>query len=527
MAGGQSPRQKMINLMYLVFIAMLALNMSKEVLSAFGLLNNKIEKANTETSARNSAFMEGLNTKASDEPAQYAAVYAKAQEIETVSNDLDSYITTLKSAAIKDLEDPTDYEVMDKPDHYNNLFFTGENYKPEGQEFIDKMNKYRADMMAILSDTAVAKKVAGVEGLKKSIESNFSTAPETNRDGKEIEWLKYNYEGFPLIASLTKLTQLQADVKTAKSEVLSKMLSGEQAAALSFSNYSTIMDVEKSAYYSGEVFNGAILLGRTDASTVPQEVKLTLDGRPLTEDQYTVQGGRVVLNVGAGSPGDHKIEGMLVYGEGGEKVEVPVKTGFATISKPNAAVIAADKMNVVYRGVVNPMTISIPGIPDNKVSASGAGLSKASGSKYNMTPGSGREVTITASGTLPDGQKISTNSLFRIKDIPRPTGAIRGETGDGGAVRMQRQGLEIASVSAKLEDFDFDLNLQVTGFSFKVSGQPTIVVSGTKLNGAAQAALRRAKRGDVVQIIDINAKIAGNSGYKLKKISPVVIELTN
>jgi len=527
MAGGQSPRQKMINLMYLVFIAMLALNMSKEVLSAFGLLNNKIEKANTETTARNAAFMEGLNTKASDEPAQYAAVYAKAQEIETVSNELDTYITTLKSSSIEKLEDPTDYEVMDKPDHFNNLFFTGDKYKAEGQEFIDKMNKYRTDMMAILSDTAVAKKVAGVEDLKKSIETNFSTSPETNRDGKEIEWLKYNYEGFPLIASLTKLTQLQADVKTAKSEVLSKMLSGQQAAALSFSNYSTIMDVEKSAYYSGETFNGAILLGRTDASTVPQEVNLTLDGRELTEDQYTVQGGRVVLNVGAGSPGDHKIEGMLVYGEGGEKVEVPVKTGFATISKPNSAVIAADKMNVVYRGVVNPMTISIPGIPDSKVSASGAGLSKASGSKYNMTPGTGREVTITASGTLPDGQKISTNSLFRIKDIPRPTGAIRGETGNGGAVRMQRQGLEISSVSAKLEDFDFDLNLQVTGFSFKVSGQPTIIVSGTKLNSGAKAALRRAKRGDVVQIIDINAKIAGNSGYKLKKISPIVIELTN
>ncbi|WP_432411767.1 gliding motility protein GldM [Rasiella sp. SM2506] len=527
MAGGQSPRQKMINLMYLVFIAMLALNMSKEVLSAFGLLNNKIEKANTETSARNSAFMEGLNTKASDEPAQYAAVYAKAQEIETVSNDLDVYITSLKSAAIKDLEDPTDYEVMDKPDHFNNLFFTGDKYKAEGQEFIDKMNKYRVNMVAVLSDTAVAKRVIGVEDLKQSIENNFSTSPETNRDGKEIEWLNYNYEGFPLIASMTKLTQLQADVKTAKSEVLSKMLSGQQAAALSFSNYSTIMDVEKSAYYSGETFNGAILLGRTDASTVPQEVNLTLDGRPLTTDQYSVQGGRVVLNVGAGSPGDHKIEGMLVYGEGGEKVEVPVKTGFATISKPNSAVIAADKMNVVYRGVVNPMTISIPGIPDNKVSASGAGLSKASGSKYNMTPGTGREVTITASGTLPDGQKISTNSLFRIKDIPRPVGAIRGETGDGGTVRMQRQGLEISSVSAKLDDFDFDLNLQVTGFSFKVSGQPTIVVSGTKLNGAAQAALRRAKRGDVVQIIDINAKIAGNSGYKLKKISPVIIELTN
>jgi gliding motility-associated protein GldM len=527
MAGGQSPRQKMINLMYLVFIAMLALNMSKEVLSAFGLLNNKIETANVEAEQRNSAFLGSLETKASNEPDQYGTVYQKAQEIDAIASNLDSYITTLKTNAIKDLEDPTDYEVMDKPDHFNNLFFTGDKYKEEGQEFINKMDTYRTELIGILSDSVVSKKVAGVEDLISSVKSNFATAPVTNRDGKEVEWLKYNYEGFPLIASLTKLTQIQADIKTSKSEILSKMLSGQQAAALSFTQYNTLLEQSKSAYYAGEPFEGGIVLGRKDPNTKPNRVELTLDGRPLSEDQYAITQGKVMLNINAGSAGDHKIEGNLIFIEGDKETKIPVDLGFATISKPNSAVIAADKMNVVYRGVVNPMTISIPGIPDNKVSASGAGLSKVSGSNYNMTPGSGREVTITASGTLPDGQKISTNSVFRIKDIPRPTGAIRGETGDGGPVRMQRQGLEIASVSAKLEDFDFDLDLQVTGFSFKVSGQPTIVVNGTKLNSAAQAALRRAKRGDVVQIIDINAKIAGNSGYKLKKISPVIIELTN
>ena len=128
---------------------------------------------------------------------------------------------------------------------------------------------------------------------------------------------------------------------------------------------------------------------------------------------------------------------------------------------------------------------------------------------------------------MPDGAAVNTNSTFRIKDIPRPVGAIRGETGDGGCVRMERQGLEISSVSAKLEDFDFDLKLDVTGFSFKVSGQPTVVVSGTKLNSNAKSALGRARRGETVQIFDINAKISGNSGYVLKKISPICIELTN
>ena len=142
MAGGKlSPRQKMINLMYLVFIAMLALNMSKEVLSAFGLLNEKISTANVATSERNTAFMENLATKANDEPEQFAAVKANADKITSVSAELDSYIESLKSASVTGIEDPTDYEVMDKPDFFDRLFFTGDKYKPEGQEFIDKVNK--------------------------------------------------------------------------------------------------------------------------------------------------------------------------------------------------------------------------------------------------------------------------------------------------------------------------------------------------------------------------------------------------
>jgi gliding motility-associated protein GldM len=169
------------------------------------------------------------------------------------------------------------------------------------------------------------------------------------------------------------------------------------------------------------------------------------------------------------------------------------------------------------------MTISIPGIPDNKVSASASGLTKRKGSNYVMNPGTGRAVTITASGTLPDGQRISTKSEFRIKDIPRPTGAIRGETG---SVRMPRRNLEISTIGAVLEDFDFDLNLKVSGFKFKVPGQPTVSVNGDKLDSRAQAALNRAKRGDAVQIFDIQAEITNNKSYKLKKVSPVVVEIT-
>jgi len=519
--GNLSPRQKMINLMYLVFIAMLALNMSKEVLSAFGLLNEKITDANVAATERNTAFMESLATKAAEQPEQYAEVKLKADKVSEISEELNTYLEDLKTQMMGTLkpEDAVDYEVQDKPDFLDRRFFQGDKLKPEGQEFLDKINNYRTEMIAVLGDS--------YPDIKSSIESNFSTSPVENRDGKKIDWLNYHYEGFPLVASKTKLTSLQNDIKVTKNELLSKMLAGQQATALSFTQYNTLLEQSKSAFYAGEKFEGGIVLGRKDPNTKPNRVELTLDGRPLGEDQYTIENGKVKLNINAGAAGDHKIEGNLIFLQDGKEVEIPVSSSFATITKPNSAVISADKMNVVYRGVENPMTVSIPGIPDNKVTASGAGLTKVSGSKYVMRPGGGREVVITASGTLPDGQRISTPSTFRIKDIPCPTGTIRGEDGNGGCVRMQRQGLEIASIGAILPDFDFDINLNVTGFKFKVSGQPTVVVNGRKMNEQAKGALRRAKRGETVQIFDITANIANNSGYKLKKISPVCIELTN
>ena len=520
--GKLSPRQKMINLMYLVFIAMLALNMSKEVLTAFGVLNERLSESNTATEARNTAFMDNLATKATEQPEQYGAVKQQADQISTLSTKLDTYISGIKTDMMKTVkeDDKENYEVQDKADFIDKTFFQGDGLSPKGKEFVGMIDEYRTGVLGVISEN--------YPDVASDVQKKFSTEKVTrNKDGIKMDWLQYNFEGFPLIASLTKLTQMQNDIKTAKSEILRSMLGTQQGEALSFTQYNTLLEQTKSAFYAGEKFEGGIVLGRKDPNTRPNRVELTLDGRPLSEEQYTIQDGKVVLNISAGAAGDHKIEGNLIFLQDGEEVEIPVSTSFATITKPNAAVISADKMNVVYRGVENPMTVSIPGIPDNKVNASGTGLSKVSGSKYVMRPGGGREVAINARGTLPDGQAVNTTTTFRIKDSPRPTGTIRGEDGDGGCVRMQRQGLEIASVGAILPDFDFDINLNVTGFKFKVSGQPTVVVSGRKLNAQAKSALRRAKRGETVQIFDVSANIANNSGYKLKKISPVCIELTN
>ena len=519
MAGGNlSPRQKMINLMYLIFIAMLALNMSKEVLSAFGLMNEKLTESNEAATSRNSSFMAGLEQKASEQPEKYEPLKSKADKIDELATKFDAYLTDLKGKMTAKIDDPTDYEIMDKGDYLDENFFKGDKLKPEGQEFLDQINEFREAVVSILAGEK------GMESVVKDVNEKFNTEQEINRDGIKIDWLDYHYKGFPLVASLTKMTQLQSDIKTTESEVLSNMMQGTLSSEVSMTNYTTLLETTKSAYFNGEQFDGQIVLGRKDTSTKPNRVELTLDGRKLTEDQYAIEDGKVKLKINTGSVGEHKIEGNLIFLEDGVETPVKVSQSFATVAKPNSATISADKMNVVYRGVKNPMTISFAGIADNNVNASAQGLSRVSGSRYIMdaTTIKGREVTINVTGKI-DGTSVGDKATFRIKSLPTPTGTVRGEDG---TMKMQKNALEISTIGAKFDDFDFELPLNVTGFKFKISGQPTVEVNGNKLDSRAKQVLAKAKRGSDVQIFDIEAKASGVSVI-LKKVSPVFIELTN
>ncbi|MEY8870408.1 gliding motility protein GldM [Flavobacteriaceae bacterium 144Ye] len=513
MAGGKlSARQKMINLMYLIFIAMLALNMSKEVLSAFGLMNEKLTESNEAATERNAAFMEGLAAKVDEQPAKYRPLKADADQIDKLATDFNSYLDDLKAQMTAKVEDPKDYEVMDKGDFLDNHFFKGDKLKPEGEEFLNQIAKFRDGVSNILAGNPELASMAD------DVKKKFATEPVKNRDGNTIDWLDYHYKGFPLVASLTKMTQLQADVKTTETEVLQSMLGEQLKIEASLTNFDAIVVPDKTAFFSGENFTGRIILGKNDKTL--RADKVIINGQELSAE--SMQAGQTILDFPAGAVGEREIEGEFQFKEGDSIISIPVKSTYAVVPKPNSATISADKMNVVYRGVNNPMTISFAGISDNNVSASGPGLSKGSGvGKYNMVPTSGKEVTINVTGTLPDGSKVSDRATFRIKDIPKPVGVLAGQDG---SFSLPRNNVEIGRVEAKLLDFDFDLPLNVTGFKFKVPGQPSVTVQGNRLNSAAKNALRKAKRGDTVQIFEIRST---SSGPKIKPAAPILIELSN
>ena len=521
MAGGkQSARQKMINLMYLVFIAMIAMTMSKEVLSAFGLMNTKFDTANELAAASNDGILDQLTKKAEEKPQEFAVAANKAEQISKISDDFYKFIESVKEndivkkgGYIREENGQLPYEEMDKGDKLDELWFTGDRLTKRGDEVVAAINKYKKDIKDIVGDDVKWTKVI------ESFEERFYTGTVEDNEGVKKQWLDYHFQGFPAIASYTKLTAMQNDIKATETNMYNGFLGNLVTEAVSLKNYKAIILADKSAFFAGEKFQGRVVLGKY-ANVTP--TKLMVQGQEIDLSKAIDSTGAATLDFNVGNVGEHNVEGKFTFLEDGKPLDIPIIGNYVVVPRPNSATISADKMNVVYRGVTNPMTISFAGVPDNKVSASASGLRKGSkAGEYLMVPTTGREVTINVSATLDDGSKASDKKTFRIKDIPKPAGQMVGKTG---SFSLPRNNVEIGKVEAVLEDFDFDLPLTVTGFKFKVPGQPSVNVSGNRLNSQAKGVLRKARRGDAVQIFDIKSK---SNGPVIKPAAPIIIELSN
>ena len=520
MAGGkQSARQKMINLMYLVFIAMIAMTMSKEVLSAFGLMNTKFDNANELAAVSNDGILSQLEKKAEEKPKDFALVAEKSKQISNVSNAFYKYLGDLKESDIVkngkyELEDNGDlpYEEMDKGDALDELWFTGDRLTKRGDAVVAAIEKYKTDIKNIIGNDVKWTKVI------ESFEERFSLKEVIDGEGVKKKWLDYHFQGFPAIASYTKITAMQNDVKATETNMYNGFLGNLVTEAVSLKNYKAIILADKSAFFAGEKFQGRVVLGKY-ANVTP--TKLVVNGQEIDLSKAIDSTGAARLDFNVGGVGERDIKGEFTFLEDGEPLPIPIIGNYVVVPRPNSATISADKMNVVYRGVKNPMTISFAGVPDNKVTASASGLSKAGkAGKYNMVPTSGKEVTISVSATLDDGSRASDKAMFRIKDIPKPTGELAGMSQG----KLPRANVAAGTIKSVLKDFDFELPLTVTGFKVKVPGQPSITVSGSKMSGQAKAAINKARRGDDVTIFDIKSR---STGPKIKPASPIVIELAN
>jgi gliding motility-associated protein GldM len=405
---------------------------------------------------------------------------------------------------------------MSGGDRLDEMFFKGEGLTPQGEEFVGSINSYREKLLSILGTDAN-------QDLIRNIKKRFNTDPEPARDedSPEIPWIKSRYEGMPMITSLANMTQIQGDVKNTEAEIYTNLLGGQLESEVSLTNYKGIVALEKTAYFAGERVEGKVVLGRYDATLVPTEV--ILNGRDATDK---VKDGQVMVDIPAGNVGTNNIKGTITFMQDGEPVPVSFESKYSVIALPSEAVISADKMNVVYRGLDNPISISVPGVGDKDITSSVPGnnkLKRTGLGKYILNPGSGKEVKINVSAKLSNGKIINTPKTFRIKDIPAAAGTVRS---DFGIVPMPKSSLNNVPIGAALPDFVFDLQLIVKGFTIKVPGQLAVKVTGDKLDSRAKKALAKARRGDLVTIFDIQA-FEKLKGTRIKKVLPVSISITN
>jgi len=487
---------------------MLAMNMSKEVLSAFGLMNERFEGATNTAKTTNESMLQALDTKASEAKGEFIAAAATAHKVEAASKKFYEFIGTLKSEVLKgvEMEDgKLPYESMDKADNLDHSWFTGDGYTKRGKEVIAAIQAYTTEMKAALSDRKYAP-------ILNEVNAKFDLSDIKNKEGIKVEFLDYHFKGFPAIASLAKLSAWQNDVKKAESDVISSALGKAAVSEASYSKFQAIVALDKNVYFQGEPVTGKVVLGKYD----PNANFTGFQGPGRLEN------GQAVISTTAGAVGEQTLSGSFNFIEGGKPIKLPFQGKYVVVPRPNSANISADKMNVVYRGLPNPLTISFAGIGDNNVTASAPGLSPAGGKgKYNLSPGAGTEVTVTATGKMTDGKSVSDKRVFRIKNIPQPQGTIGGTAGMQKGAKSR---LEASTIGAKLPDFVYDLDFQVTQFAFKVPGQASIVVNGNKVDGRCKAALSRAKAGDPVTISDIKVRVNGVS-VALQTALPAIYEI--
>lgn len=517
--GKQTPRQKMINLMYLVFIAMLAMQIDQEIIRSYNDTNQTLTTTRGLVEKKNDdIFEKTLEAKAANTPDTYAKPLADYQGLKAKTNDLVSYIEGIKSDLKKEAEYTEGVDVQDN-------FAALNNTEPASTKFFNGSDENSP------SKTAVDLK-AKIEALKSFIKQTFSTpemktvAERANKTlitefpkGQTIknkDWLQYKFYGQPLIAALSNLEVIQSEARNIQSDALMTMLQEKVDADIKFDAYSAIVSAP-TIVIQGETAQGKVAIGNY-SSNVPG---LSMPG-------LTIANGQGSRNLDTGSLGDKSFSGTISFKDVNGK-EIPltynhtykVIAGAQELKAQKGAIVTADKMNVLYRGLPNPISGSILGadMANISLSASGASVS-GGGGKWIVTPGAGNAVTLTISGRDPKGGTISQAFPFRIKNVPPPVGQIQGSF----VVAMPASSIPNQKVSVVMPDFDFPVSFTVNSFMFRVPGKAGMLINGNSLGGVA-ALTKNLRSGDIAYVYNISATATGLGGQALKQIPPVVINV--
>ena len=523
----ETPRQKMINMMYIVLTAMLALNVASEVLEAFRLIDSSLIHTLSAVDMKNKQIYSSFEQAYLENPAKVQEWKIKADEVQKKTKQLNDYVAELKEnlvvysgSELVSAENPFD------PGTFNLITSKGDTLEIKKEddlngtsEFMikqknaevlkEKINIYKNELVGLLDEDDVE--------LKKTILNALETADpagDTKKGNEKKTWESQHFENTPMAAILTVLSKIQIDVKNSESNVLNYLFSQIDAGSFKFNKLGARVIANSNIVFQGEPYVAEVFLAAEDTTQQPQ---IFINGKPAE-----VAEGKAIYKVGTNEPGVFKWSGLIKYKTPDGifkdyKFEQEYQVTKAGIT------MSATRMNVFYRGLDNPFDIA-SGIPkeDLQVEMTNGKVTK-SGDTFLIRPSEldeqGKRTKVSVFANVNGTRKLIGTTDWRVKKVPDPVAQVAGL--NGGDIRKERLQIE-DGIMAVLEDFDFDFKYKVTEFEIQTTIAGGYIDRKTsksnRFTSEQKEQLKRVQPGTIVYISSIKA--IGDDG-STRDLAPV------
>jgi gliding motility-associated protein GldM len=492
MALPKEPRQKMINFMYLVLTAMLALNVSAEIINAFDIVNDSIKTSNSSIDSKNNITYNQFTKLMASDAAKVGPLKAKADQVKKLSAAAVASIEALKGQIITASGGLNEKGEIKKKDHLDAATHVMENEK-KGPALQAELKKLRNDLLALVNPKdrdAMAKQLP------------LQVEEPVQKGAVKKNWTTYHFNMVPTIAAVTILGKFQNDIKNSESMIIDKLLKEVSEDDFVFDQLDAFVSLNSKNFTAGQTLTATVVMGAYSSTVNPT---IVVNGSPV---EATAGKGIYSMEIG-GALGEHTISGTVQLTKpNGEVINRPFTETYNVGA--SATSISADKMNVLYIALQNPISISAAGVPAEKIQASisSGSLTKTGAGQYIATVSSGSKATISISAEIDGKVKNLGSKEFRIKNIPDPVMKVGFNKGPGmKAAEFKAQG----GLRAELEDFVFEgVKYAVVGYRMGIEPKGRDYIEGDatseywpkNLSGAIQSI----KPGDNVYFDNIKVK---------------------
>jgi gliding motility-associated protein GldM len=449
-----SPRQKMINLMYVVLMAMLALNVSNEVLNGFLIVGESIGRTTENSMKDNLAIYQAFEEQMKANPQKVKEWYEKAQQVKQMSDSLYNFAAELKLAIAQEADgkdgDPNNLKGQEDLEASNQVMLAPG--RGRGEELKKAIESYRERILKMIPDTAK----------QRSIRSDLTTEVPADKRSLGKNWQETQFEAMPAIAAVTILSKLQGDVRNAEKEVLHTLVQNIDVKDIRVNLLEAFVIPNSQTIVRGDKFSAKIVMAAVDTTQVP-DIYIGNQKVSLNNNVYE----RVCT-----STGDFTLAGYIETVNGnGDKLRRNFEQKY-TVVDPSATV-SADLMNMLYAGYSNPISVSVPGVPLNKIQASmtNGTLTPTGPGKFIARPSKiGQDAVITVTSTNTGKPQQMGQFKFRVRRLPDPTPfiAMADEKGNptrfkgGGMAKQSLMGID--GIGAAIDDGILDIGFRVLSF---------------------------------------------------------------